>query len=348
MKTRVPVLLLLIFAAGTLGALPAEIAFNEPLTDIVIGPDGNLWTSGQALYRVDLSTGALTRFALPSGAGSIVVGPDGNFWLAGFSKVFKVTTSGVATTYLLSKTVYDLTVGPDGNIWFAGQSGFYGRITMSGSVTEYSLPANSFNSIASANGSIWLGQFFNDRVIRVDPISGNVVATISMPVNNPFGLSPYIWVVIPHPQGGVVAFNQGRGYWIGADNTILGTLGVGGEALEFDANGRLWFAQIGVFGVLDGTRLFVPPGPMKTPCGETPRFRSVAVLPDGNVVFVRTAYVGGCVVCDPHPCIDSDALVFTSFAQLSAQAGVPDAPISPAALAALAILLIATAVVRLR
>jgi hypothetical protein len=54
------------------------------------------------------------------------------------------------------------------------------------------------------------------------------------------------------------------------------------------------------------------------------------------------------VVCDPHPCIDSDALVFTNFAQLSAQAGVPDAPISPAALAALAILLITVAVVRLR
>jgi virginiamycin B lyase len=150
----------------------AELGFASP-TDIVTGPDGNLWFTEQFADRIGRITpdGVITQFAAgitPSPANDIY--PDPHQY------------QPVSPTRL--------TTGPDGNVWFVEQmANRVGRITPDGTITEFAVPVDPstfhfsggslgfriiyLNAITpGADGNLW---FTADGA--GDPIPGNSLAS---------------------------------------------------------------------------------------------------------------------------------------------------------------------------
>lgn len=129
--------------------------------DITKGPDGNLWfTAGGTIGRMT-PTGVIHKFSLPANSfsNSITAGPDGNLWFKESDKVGRITPAGTISEFPLSfsslvnnshlpYTYYlsDITTGPDHALWFTEpgtndkQSGYIGRITQAGTISEFPLP----------------------------------------------------------------------------------------------------------------------------------------------------------------------------------------------------------------
>ncbi|MGO8950873.1 MAG: Virginiamycin B lyase [Ktedonobacterales bacterium] len=128
---------------------------------ITLGPDGNLWFAGDLDHQVGRITpqGAITYFPdADSPAEAIITGPDGNLWLSepGSGDIARLTPSGHITQFHVPydptvptepKTTAEpwyLTAGPDGAVWFTETEGNQvGRITPSGSITQFHTPTTS-------------------------------------------------------------------------------------------------------------------------------------------------------------------------------------------------------------
>jgi streptogramin lyase len=104
--------------------------------------------------------GTLTQFTLPEippAAGSpagtastlvqpeaIAAGPDGALWFTTENSLIgRISTSGTITEFTVSglTSSSSIVAGPDGALWFTGVSGKVGRITTAGVVTEFALPS---------------------------------------------------------------------------------------------------------------------------------------------------------------------------------------------------------------
>ena len=136
---------------------------------IIVGPDNNLWfteTEGTKIGKIT-TAGVRTEYSVGGKTRGLAVGSDGNIWFTKGNKICKITTSGTGLTeYSLLKEAelnYGLTAGPDGNLWFVenGTSGKVGKITTSGVVSEYAVPANSEESAITAgpDGNVWFTRF---------------------------------------------------------------------------------------------------------------------------------------------------------------------------------------------
>lgn len=98
----------------------------------------------------------------------IATGSDGNLWFVGnpsagtgpHTLVWKMTTTGVLSgpfTTSLGSNPYSIVSGPDGALWFTEQSGHIGRITTSGSISEFSTGAlTSPLGLAFDGNTLWV------------------------------------------------------------------------------------------------------------------------------------------------------------------------------------------------
>jgi uncharacterized protein (TIGR03437 family) len=134
------------------------------------------------------------------GAFGITAGPDGNLWYTEFygaDKIVRLTTSGVFTVYTVATFVnsgsYGITVGPDGALWFADAAFKIGRITTSGTITEYALPANDspFGIAAGPDGALWYTDYSLGAIGRITT-SGTVSSLVATPTNTAGGFLGYI------------------------------------------------------------------------------------------------------------------------------------------------------------
>jgi len=154
----------------------------QPL-DITRGTDGNLWFTdiGDRYGRIT-RTGEITRFQMeeqcyPSG---ITTGPDGNLWITAaspYSKPFiaKVSTKGTElATYPLSAKAGEprgIVTGPDGALWFTESQGI-GRLTVSGTLTEFPLPAGNgsgmpYQIAVGPDANIWFIEYIPEGDGRI-------------------------------------------------------------------------------------------------------------------------------------------------------------------------------------
>ena len=147
------------------------------VTDVTAGSDGNLWflnNGGEDLVPWSISkmttAGDFTNYPLSS-AGlltDIAPGPDGNLWYTRMREPFtapaaavgRITLSGVSTEFPLGSGLEDpvgITAGPDGAVWF-GESydTVVGRITTSGTITEYTVDARPYGITLGPDGALWL------------------------------------------------------------------------------------------------------------------------------------------------------------------------------------------------
>jgi uncharacterized protein (TIGR03437 family) len=201
---------------------------SEPTT-ITAGPDGALYFIEAATTNIGRITtsGTITEFPLPKsvenfGVAGIAAGPDGNLWFTqnyGYNGILRMTTAGVFTAYPISTAVnygsYGITAGPDGALWFAdsGNVGFgpassappgkVGRITTSGTITEYPLPQAGDYPLAIAagpDGALW----FTDYLGQIGRIttSGTVTSEVPTPTNTGNGdLGYYSDSIAAGPDG---------------------------------------------------------------------------------------------------------------------------------------------------
>ncbi|HSB64440.1 MAG TPA: IPT/TIG domain-containing protein [Thermoanaerobaculia bacterium] len=146
------------------------------VTDIAAGSDGNLWLlndGGEDLVSWSISrmtpSGVFTNFPRPE-AGlmtDIAPGPDGNVWYTRIRDPFtssgaavgRMTPSGVGTEFALNpiSDPKGITAGPDGAVWF-GESydTIAGRITTSGSITEFTVDARPNGITLGPDGALWI------------------------------------------------------------------------------------------------------------------------------------------------------------------------------------------------
>ena len=123
-------------------------------------------------------TDAVAEFSTGITAGSqpweIAAGPDGNLWFtertgpvgyAGQMARINPTTHVVTefTAGITGDTEPDgVTAGPDGNVWFTEEAGNrIGRITPSGTITEFPIPTADSQPVAivtGSDGNLWFAE----------------------------------------------------------------------------------------------------------------------------------------------------------------------------------------------
>jgi virginiamycin B lyase len=134
--------------------------------------------------------GGHTQYPIPTpqaGALDIDVGPDGAMWFTAYydGLIGRVTTSGEVTEYPIPQLATDpiyITAGPDNAMWFTHYNKI-GRIDMSGVVTEFNLPPNSYTyGIATgSDGALWYTDPNLKKIGRIT--TAGVVTHYSVPGN---------------------------------------------------------------------------------------------------------------------------------------------------------------------
>lgn len=187
--------------AATSGAFLQEFATSEGLNspvDAVIGPDGNLYVSGDLsgdILRYNAQTGAFIDEFIPAGTAGIsnaeglAFGPDGNLYVADYSNDRVMRFDGDSGAFIDNfvtngsgglNTPYGLLFGPDGNLYvnsftddnvlrFDGSSGaFIDEFVAAGSG---GLDAPE-EMVFGPDGNLYVASLNTDSVLRFDGTSG--------------------------------------------------------------------------------------------------------------------------------------------------------------------------------
>jgi streptogramin lyase len=178
-----------------------EFPTGWPIWGITAGPDGDLWFTGGSggIGRIT-TTGVLTYFqTTPADTfqGGITAGPDGNFWFTqafsgrcnkhgcypAYAGIGMINRAGVSAEYPLHDSYSDpngITAGPDGNLWFTEWNWGVGKITTSGTITEYALPTNGGPGITTgSDGNLWFTEASSSEIGRIT--TGGVITQFPLP-----------------------------------------------------------------------------------------------------------------------------------------------------------------------
>ncbi len=169
---------------GTITTAGTPALYRDPFGSSVFpigltaGSDGNLWFAQANGFRISRITtaGVITSFPVSTGGGwnapsAVTTGPDGNVWAAAYYYLDRIAPDGTATLfptpYAHDANAYlpdSLAPGSDGNVWFteSTQSGGtqqskVAKITPSGAITEYAIPAPHTAQfiVAGPDGNAW-------------------------------------------------------------------------------------------------------------------------------------------------------------------------------------------------
>lgn len=137
----------------------------------------------------------ITEFPIPglptgnfNGLNGITAGPDGNLWFTeSFTgrKIGRITPDGTITEFSTPRIInpFGIVAGPDGNLWFTEYGfeelpgfpdtnlGLVGRITPSGVISEFPIPAGSSyggDITAGPDGNLWF----------TEPSRGNAIGRV--------------------------------------------------------------------------------------------------------------------------------------------------------------------------
>jgi streptogramin lyase len=292
---------------------------------LTVGPDGNLWffeyteTGSSAIGRIT-PAGAISEFPLPAltvTPSDLAVGPDGNLWFSDSypdsSEIVRITPAGAITEFPLPAGQYSsggLMVGPDGNLWFPesyvevagglcgpGCGGYFvlifdkiGRMTLTGSITQFPLPAVNGPSMEPSltvgpDGNLWFPD--SNGIGRITP-AGDITefplpAGLGYPGGLTVGPDGNLWFPDSNGIGRITPAGAITEFPLPAGHGSPGGLTVGPD-------GNLWFFEytetgssaIGRIMPAGGLTEFPLPTPVQYAGGLT-------VGPDGNLWFSDTA-----------------------------------------------------------
>jgi streptogramin lyase len=295
--------------------LPGRVYPN----DIAAGPEGNVWftapvgvgiperadsASAGKIGRIT-PTGAITEYKLPYGSDpyGITAGPDGNLWFtetihrppARLSAIGRITPTGTITEYplpagndfsplgeLANGSPNRIAAGPDGNLWFTGWGNQIGRITPTGTITQY--PTSGGGIAAGPDGNLWFTAY--DKIGRITP-SGAIAEYGSLPISSLGGIvtgaDSNLWFAGGNMIGRITPSGTMTAYPL--PTTAFGAWGPRGIAAGSDGN--LWFPAFGEIVRITPAGIVTE---YKLPYGSTPR--RIAAGPDGNLWFTDGYKIG--------------------------------------------------------
>jgi streptogramin lyase len=152
---------------------------------VAAGSDQSIWFTENNANRVGRvnQSGQFTEFNLPTPdvqPAGIALGPDGNFWftesqLNGNARIGRITPSGIVTEYPITtaqSTAVAIVAGPDGALWFSwstSTAGKIGRISTTGTLTQFDLPAGMTAEalVFGADGALWFTDFNGSGIGRM-------------------------------------------------------------------------------------------------------------------------------------------------------------------------------------
>jgi streptogramin lyase len=137
-------------------------------------------------------------------SGPITAGPDGALWVIAQSSVLcktpceyiksridRISTGGGVSSFEVSADTEgdqhvpnSIAAGPDGNVWFTEvNANEIGRITPSGTITEFPLPPNSgpVDIAAGPDGNLWFTEEESQKIGRITP--SGVITEFELPID---------------------------------------------------------------------------------------------------------------------------------------------------------------------
>lgn len=170
-------LLPLLLGSGAGGVMPAS-SVGSGGTSARGGSSGAGGTSSKGgTSGTVIPSGTITQYTLPTalaGARAIAATSDGAVWVAGSGNTLARIASGKVFPYVACRLgcgPLGIVAGPDGNLWFTEYAcGKIGRITASGAVTEYTLPAGAAprGLMVGPDGQLW---FVEDGIGAIGKIA---------------------------------------------------------------------------------------------------------------------------------------------------------------------------------
>jgi len=137
---------------------------------ITVDRSGNAWFTEEKVNQIGrLSpTGALSEYPIPTpsaGPWAITTGADGTIWFnenePSHPRIARINESGAVTEYAVSASSDYLAPAPDGAVWFTEPSVSVGRVSPTGHITEFPVPAGVPVGSATASdglGNLWYSE----------------------------------------------------------------------------------------------------------------------------------------------------------------------------------------------
>jgi streptogramin lyase len=235
------------YATGTTG-----------VRSIAAGADGNVWFTSNSGGEIGKITpgGTVTR----SGGGcecsyvSMIPGPSETLWsirVKGSERKIRklVAATEASTEYTVPEASY-LAEGGDGNIWFTESSaGKVGKITPTGTITEYALSAGSkpYEITQGPDGSLWAAVEKSGSAVRLDKVltTGAVAGEYVLPTGTEVralttGPDSNVWVADTAPDKILKITPKGA---IVGEYSLPGPeeFGATPEGIAAGPEGNIWF-----------------------------------------------------------------------------------------------------------
>ena len=140
---------------------------SSPPRALAASTDGGVWIAdGRDILRLTPGGDVIDYGAsLPDGARpqGLAIGPDGSLWFTDDHRggaIGRLSATGVVSEYRTGLAAHAqlgaITPGPDGNMWFTDCSGGVGRVTPSGTITEFTVASGCPTAItAGPDGNLW-------------------------------------------------------------------------------------------------------------------------------------------------------------------------------------------------
>ena len=198
------------------------------------------------------------------------------------------------------RSPFGITAGPDGNVWFAEDagSGGIGRITPSGTITEYTagLSGAAEGIVLGPDGNLWFTEPSQEKIGRITP--SGTITEFSVPngvINTPkpaeiaAGRDGNLWFTISSPQAGI-----GRITPSGVATVFTSGITANSKPQGITAgpDGNLWFTE-----TASPARIgrVTPEGAItefSTGLTANSKPQSITAGPDGNLWFTEEANPG--------------------------------------------------------
>jgi streptogramin lyase len=211
--------------------------------------EDRVWvTSDEQIVAIDTATGVTSAFPvpIPYGSWSGLEMLDGSLWVGNYHEgvVYRVDpqTGAIEAEIPVGNEAVSLTAA-GGGIWVRTQGGvIWEAHRIDPSTNTVVTTVEGGNAIAAGHGSLWFGQRGADRIIRVDPVTGETLAVIDVPRDHDCGVassSDSMWASCFDPDrivGSVVRIDP-------ATNEAVATIHTGAAGGgPFEVQGRTWLS----------------------------------------------------------------------------------------------------------
>ncbi len=309
---------------GPLGETPAPNLWSG----VVFGTEGGSWAitsdgSGEASVSRSTSGGAWAQEAGTAGARFLAQRAAGGVWFLQMEpgatmeeaksvpKVGYVTPAGLVTSFTLPEHEAgygSIVEGHEGDAWFTEYlSGRIARMTPSGELSEFPLPAGSrpVAITVAADGNFWFTEPESGRIGRITPAGAIKVYRLPSGVRPRMvaaGADGRIWFTEQSPAGGPtfggIAGHLGRITPAGRFTRIeLPNAESTPEDVIAGSEGNVWYSAIGEEPCEGDCLMWEPPNPAIIGRVEPTRLKAVVTSANGTVgrygVRVPLACEGG-------------------------------------------------------